>query len=97
MPVTLKQSLARKSPERRAKIQAEAARLIAENIRKNNPFMKSLGRPKTLDNMSAAEITVMEARVKRARIIKENHHKDMLRAAITKMVKENGFRVEDII
>jgi hypothetical protein len=56
-----------------------------------------IGRPKKLENMSAAEIAVMEARVKRARIIKENHHKDMLRLAITKLVKENGFDVKDIL
>jgi hypothetical protein len=56
-----------------------------------------IGRPKKLENMSAAEIAAMEARVKRARIIKENHHKDMLRSAITKLVKENGFDVKDIM
>jgi hypothetical protein len=55
------------------------------------------GRPKKLENMTAAEIAAMEARVKRARIIKENHHKDMLRSAITKMAKENGFDVKDIL
>jgi hypothetical protein len=55
------------------------------------------GRPRKLENLTAAEIAVMEARVKRARIIKENHHKDMLRSAVTKMVRENGFDVKDII
>jgi hypothetical protein len=56
-----------------------------------------IGRPKKLENMTAAEIAVMEARVKRARIIKENFHKDMLRLAITKLVKENGLEVKDIL
>ena len=56
-----------------------------------------IGRPKKLENMSAAEIAVMEARVRRARIIKENHHKDMLRLAIAKLVKENGLEVKDIL
>jgi hypothetical protein len=55
------------------------------------------GRPKKLENMTAAEIAAMEARVKRARIIKENFHKDMLRLAITKLVKENGLEVKDIL
>jgi hypothetical protein len=55
------------------------------------------GRPKKLENLSTRELAEMEVRVKRARIIKENHHKDMLRSAITKMAKENGFRVEDIL
>jgi hypothetical protein len=55
------------------------------------------GRPKKLENLTAAEIAAMEARVKRARIIKENYHKDMLRSAITKMAKENGFDVKDIL
>jgi hypothetical protein len=54
-------------------------------------------RAKSIERMTARELAEMEVRVKRARIIKENHHKDMLRAAITKMVKENGFRVEDIL
>jgi hypothetical protein len=56
-----------------------------------------IGRPKKLENMTAAEIAAMEARVKRARIIKENFHKDMLRLAITKLVKENGLEVKDIL
>jgi hypothetical protein len=56
-----------------------------------------IGRPKSIERMTARELAEMEARVKRARIIKENHHKDMLRAAITKMVKENGFDVKDLI
>ncbi len=54
------------------------------------------GRPKKLENMSAAEIAVMEARVKRARIIKENEEKDRLRAAIIMKFKEHGFGIRDI-
>jgi hypothetical protein len=56
-----------------------------------------IGRPKKLENLTAAEIAAMEVRVKRARIIKENHHKDMLRLAIAKLVKENGLEVKDIL
>jgi hypothetical protein len=55
------------------------------------------GRPKSIERMTAKELAEMEVRVKRARIIKENHHKDMLRSAVTKMVRENGFDVKDII
>jgi predicted aminopeptidase len=55
------------------------------------------GRPKKLENMTAAEIAVMAARVKRAKIIRENEEKDRLRAAITAMANANGFRVEDIL
>jgi hypothetical protein len=55
------------------------------------------GRPKSIERMTAKELAAMEVRVKRARIIKENHHKDMLRSAITKMVKESGFDVKDVL
>jgi cupin superfamily acireductone dioxygenase involved in methionine salvage len=55
------------------------------------------GRPKKLENLSTRELAEMQVRVKRARIIKENHHKDMLRLAITKLAKENGFSVRDLI
>jgi hypothetical protein len=55
------------------------------------------GRPKKIESMSARELSEMEARVKRARIIKENFHKDMLRLAIAKLVKENGFEVKDVL
>ena len=55
------------------------------------------GRPKKLENMTAQEIAVMEARVKRALVIRENEEKDRLRAAITAMANANGFRVKDLI
>jgi cupin superfamily acireductone dioxygenase involved in methionine salvage len=54
-------------------------------------------RAKSIERMTARELAEMEVRVKRARIIKENHHKDMLRSAITKLAKENGFDVKDIL
>jgi hypothetical protein len=55
------------------------------------------GRPKSIERMTAKELAAMEVRVKRARILKENYHKDMLRLAIAKMVKENGLEVKDIL
>jgi hypothetical protein len=58
---------------------------------------KTMSRPKSIERMTAKELAEMEVRVKRARIIKENHHKDMLRSAISKMVKENGLEVKDIL
>jgi hypothetical protein len=54
------------------------------------------GRPK-LESLTAAEIALMESRVKRAKILKENEEKDRLRAAITAMANANGFRVKDIL
>jgi hypothetical protein len=61
------------------------------------------GRPKKITvyrdvgSMTAAEIAVIEARIKRARIIAENSEKDRLRAAIRSMAKQHGFNVEDLI
>jgi hypothetical protein len=63
----------------------------------NEEGEKTMSRPKSIERMTAKELAEMEVRVKRARIIKENYHKDMLRLAIAKLVKENGLEVKDIL
>ena len=55
------------------------------------------GRPKSIERMTSQEIAALEARVKRAKILKENEEKDRLREAITAMANANGFRVKDLI
>jgi hypothetical protein len=56
------------------------------------------GRPKKLENMTAAEIALMEARVKRAKIIKRNEEMDRIKAHVAKLAKAHGFKdVKDIL
>jgi hypothetical protein len=82
-----------------------------ESVVRNNPLWEATnmkryivdtlpprrGRPPKIENLSTRELAEMQVRVQRAKIIAENSEKDRLRAAITKMVKENGFDVKDIL
>ena len=50
----------------------------------------------SLDSMSYAELSHMQARIERLKIEKQNAERDELRERILAMVKEHGFEVQDL-
>ena len=48
----------------------------------------------SLDNMSYAELSQMQARIERLKIEKQNDERAELRERIIAMVKEHGFRAQ---
>jgi DNA-binding protein H-NS len=51
---------------------------------------------KSLDNMSYAELSQMQARIERVKIEKQNVERNELRQQILTMVKQHGFEMSDL-
>jgi hypothetical protein len=83
-----------------------------ESVVRNNPLWEATnmkryiidtipprrGRPPKLESLSIRELSEMEARVKRAKIIKRNEEMDRIKAHVAKLAKAHGFKdVKDIL
>jgi DNA-binding protein H-NS len=55
-----------------------------------------MARPKKLENMSAAELTAMQARIERMKIDKSNAERVAVREKILAVAKQHGFDIRDL-
>jgi DNA-binding protein H-NS len=55
-----------------------------------------MARPGSLENMSYADLSQMQARIERLKVEKQNAERDGLRQRILAMVKEQGFEMSDL-
>jgi DNA-binding protein H-NS len=56
-----------------------------------------MARSKSLENMSAAELASMEARIGQLKIEKQNAERDVVRQKIISLAKEHGFDIRELI
>jgi len=56
-----------------------------------------MARPKKLENMSAAELAAIEARIARIKIQKQNAARAAVREKMMAIAKEHGFDIRDLI
>jgi DNA-binding protein H-NS len=56
-----------------------------------------MARPKSLENMSLAELAKMQADIERVRIEKQNAERTALREKIVSIAKENGFDIHELL
>ena len=56
-----------------------------------------MARPKKLENMSAAELTVMQARIERMKIDKNNAERAAVREKILALAKQRGFGIRELL
>ena len=55
-----------------------------------------MARPKKLENMSAAELTAMQARIERMKMDKQNAERAAVRMKILALAKQHGFDIHDL-
>ena len=55
-----------------------------------------MARTKSLENMSAAELTAMQVRIEQLKIAKQNGERDAVRQKIIGLAKEHGFDIRDL-
>ena len=56
-----------------------------------------MARPKKLENMSAAELAAIEARIARIKIQKQNAARAAVREKMMAIAKQHGFDIRDLI
>jgi DNA-binding protein H-NS len=55
-----------------------------------------MARATSLENMSYADLSQMQARIERLKVEKQNAERDELRQRVLAMVKEHGFEISDL-
>jgi DNA-binding protein H-NS len=55
-----------------------------------------MARTKKLENMSAAELTAMQARIEQMKIEKQNSERAAVREKLVKIAKDAGFDIHDL-
>jgi len=56
----------------------------------------NMARTKNLENMTAAELSAMQARIERVKIEKQNAERTALREKLTAMAKDAGFDIREL-
>jgi DNA-binding protein H-NS len=56
-----------------------------------------MARPKKLENMSAAELSAMQARIERMKMDKHNAERAAVREKILALAKQHGFDVHELL
>src|SRR5262249_51183580 len=56
-----------------------------------------MARPKKLENMSAAELAAMEARIERLKIDKQNAERAAVREKMIAIARQHGFDIRDLL